>query len=136
DVQEFHLLLVHIDLFNGIGRTEAVLEHGAGAQIAQFRLDECAQVARRAMVDAEHGMQIIVVLNDHAGTKLGGRDRHRLKNSPYKLRFAKPAEDGQATSSAAGLPCTMQEGENVILHSAAPEKKPSNGLHREATRYR
>jgi hypothetical protein len=27
--------------------------------------------------DAEHGVQIIVVLDDHARTHLGGRDRHR-----------------------------------------------------------
>jgi hypothetical protein len=58
--------------------------------------------------DAENGVQIIVVLNDHAGTKLGGRDRHRLKNSPsilgtddYDCGFAEPAEGGQATSFAA-----------------------------------
>jgi hypothetical protein len=30
-------------------------------------------------------VQIIVVLDDHAGTQLGGRDRHRLKNSPYTI---------------------------------------------------
>jgi hypothetical protein len=48
-------------------------------------------------------MQIIVVPNDHAGTKLGGRDRHRLKNSPCTIAVLKPAEDGQATSSAASL---------------------------------
>jgi hypothetical protein len=41
-------------------------------------------------------MQIIVVPNDHAGTKLGGRDRHRLKNSPCTIAVLKPAEDGQA----------------------------------------
>jgi hypothetical protein len=27
-------------------------------------------------------VQIIVVLDDHAGTQLGGRDRHRGKQSP------------------------------------------------------
>jgi len=35
--------------------------------------------------DAENGVQIIVVLDDHAGTQLGGRDRHRSKNSPYTI---------------------------------------------------
>jgi hypothetical protein len=30
-------------------------------------------------------VQIIVVLDDHAGTQLGGRDRHRLQQSPQKL---------------------------------------------------
>ena len=45
-----------------------MLEHGAGAQVAQLGLDEGAQVAGRAVLDAENGVQIIVVLDDHAGT--------------------------------------------------------------------
>jgi hypothetical protein len=32
------------------------------------------------MLDAKDGMQIIVVLDDHAGAKLGGRDSHCLEN--------------------------------------------------------
>jgi hypothetical protein len=33
-------------------------------------------------------VQIIVVLDDHAGTHLGGRDRHRVKKSPsVRLRI-------------------------------------------------
>jgi hypothetical protein len=56
-------------------------------------------------------MQIIVVLDDHAGTQLGGRDRHLSKLSLYD-GWLKPAEElalskrsapkgGRATSSAA-----------------------------------
>jgi hypothetical protein len=38
--------------------------------------------------DAEYRVQIIVVLDDHAGTHLGGRDRHRVKKSPsVRLRI-------------------------------------------------
>jgi hypothetical protein len=48
------------------------------------------------VLDAENGVQIIVVLDDHAGTKLGGRDRHRLKNSPCTIAVLNPAEHGQA----------------------------------------
>ena len=53
-----------------------MFEHGAGSQVAQLGLDEGAQIARGAVFDAEDGMQIIVVLDDHAGTKLGGRNGH------------------------------------------------------------
>jgi hypothetical protein len=84
-VQELHLDFVNVDLLNRVRRTEAVLKHGTGAQVAQFGLDESTQVAGRAVFDAENGVQIIVVLDDHAGTQLGGRDRHRLKNSPYTI---------------------------------------------------
>ena len=53
-----------------------MLEHGTGAQIAQLRLDKRAQVPRRAVLHAEHRVQLIVVLDDHAGTHLCGGDRH------------------------------------------------------------
>ena len=82
---DLHLNLIDVDLLNRVRRTEAVLKHGAGAQVAQLGLDEGTQVAGRAVFDAENGVQIIVVLDDHAGTQLGGRDRHRLKNSPYTI---------------------------------------------------
>src|SRR5271154_686108 len=97
-VQEFHLLLVHIDLFNRIRRAETMLEHGAGTQVAQFGLDEGAQIARRAVLHAEDRMQIIVVLDDHAGAKLGGRDSHCGMNLLYGLRLA--GGSGRATFSA------------------------------------
>jgi hypothetical protein len=45
-----------------------MLEHGAGAQVTQLGLDEGAKVAGGAVLNAEDGMQIIVVLDDHAGT--------------------------------------------------------------------
>jgi len=45
-----------------------MLEHGSGAEVAQPCLDESAQIARCAVFDAEHRMQIVVVLDDHAGT--------------------------------------------------------------------
>jgi len=62
-----------------------VFEHGAGSQVAQLGLNKCPQVAGGAVFDAEDGVQIIVVLDDHARTKLGGRDRHRLKESPCAI---------------------------------------------------
>ena len=61
-----------------------MLEHGAGAKIAQFGLDEGPQIAGSPVLDAEYGVQIIVVLDDHAGAQLCGRDRHCLKLSPSK----------------------------------------------------
>ena len=53
-----------------------MLEHRAGAQVAQFGLDEGAQIARGTMFDAKNGMQIIVVFDNHAGAKLGCGDSH------------------------------------------------------------
>jgi len=48
-----------------------VFKHSAGTQVAQLGLDEGAQIAGCAVLDREHGMQIIVVFDDHAGTELG-----------------------------------------------------------------
>jgi hypothetical protein len=59
-----------------------MLEHGAGTQVAELGLDESTQVARSAVLNAEHGMQIIVVLDDHAGAHLGRRNRHCWFTSP------------------------------------------------------
>ena len=53
-----------------------MLEHRPGAQVAQFGLDEGAQVAGRAVLHAEHGVQFIVVFDDHARTHLGCWNRH------------------------------------------------------------
>jgi hypothetical protein len=38
------------------------------------------------VLDAEHGMQIIVVLDDHAGAKLGGGNRHATDNLLEEFR--------------------------------------------------
>ena len=56
-----------------------MLEHGAGPQVAQFGLDEGAQVAGRAVLHLEDQMQLVVVLDDHARTHLSGGNRHRGK---------------------------------------------------------
>ena len=61
-----------------------MLEHGARTKIAQFGLNEGPQVARRPVLDAEYGVQIIVVLDDHAGAQLGCRDRHRFETISFK----------------------------------------------------
>src|SRR6202521_3115109 len=55
------------------------------SNMAQFRLDESAEVARGAVLNAENGMQVIVVLDDHAGTELGCWNRHCWFTSPYSL---------------------------------------------------
>ena len=56
---------------------EAVLEHGAGVQVAQLGLDERAQVAGGAVLHLEDQVELIVVLDDHARTHLSGGNRHR-----------------------------------------------------------
>src|ERR1700722_8641222 len=98
-VEELHLHLVHVDLLDGIGRTETVLEHGASAQVAQFGLDKGAQVAGCAVFHAENGVQIIVVLDDHARTELGGRDRHRLKTLLFTIAVCGAGERRAGHSS-------------------------------------
>src|SRR6185437_6425862 len=100
-VQIFHFHFVHGDLFNGIRRAEAVLEHGAGAQVAEFGLDEGAKIARRPVLDAEHGVQVVVVLDDHAGAELGRGNRHAGSISFISNTVAgKVAEGRRATFSA------------------------------------
>ena len=75
-VEVLHLDLIHSDLFDRIGRTEAMFKHGAGTKIAQLGLDESAKIARRAVLNAKHRMQIIIVFDDHARAKLSSRNRH------------------------------------------------------------
>ena len=48
-----------------------MLENGAGAQVAQFGLNEGTQVAGRAVLHAEDGAQVVFVLDDHARAHLG-----------------------------------------------------------------
>ncbi len=116
-------IFVDDDLLDGVGRAEAVLEHGAGTQVAQLGLDEGAQVAGRAVLDPEHGVQIIVVLDDHAGTQLGGGNRHATDNLLRKLRSMGPANRGQATCP----PDT--EIKHLSLHGVGTTSKrwPSSG---------
>jgi hypothetical protein len=61
------------------------------------------------VLDGEYGVQIIVVLDDHAGTELGGRDRHRLKKSPYTIALC------GAGGRRAGHNFHRHEGVNVYF---------------------
>src|SRR5258705_12634739 len=78
-IEKLHRNLIDDDTLDRVGRAEAVLEHGSGAQITQLSLNESAQVARGAMLHAENSVQLIVVLDDHARTHLGGGNRHTEK---------------------------------------------------------
>ena len=53
-VEVLHLNLIDGDFFDRVCGTEAVLEHGTSAQVAQLGLDESAQVAGGAVLDAEN----------------------------------------------------------------------------------
>ena len=53
-----------------------MLEHGARLEVAQLGLDKRTQVARRAVLHGKDRVQLVVVLDDHAGTHLGGGNRH------------------------------------------------------------
>ena len=69
-VQIFHLVLLERGLFDLVFGAEAVLDHGAGAELAHLYLDEAAQVARCAVLHLENGIQLAVPLDHHAGTHL------------------------------------------------------------------
>ncbi len=55
-----------------------MLKHGPGADVAQFGLDESAQIAGGAVFHLENQVQLVIVLDDHAGTHLRGGNRHRI----------------------------------------------------------
>ena len=79
-IEIFHINFIDDDPLDRIRRSKAMLEHGSGTQVAKLGLNESAQIARRAVLNAEHRMQIIVVLNDHARTQLCGWNRHAEKS--------------------------------------------------------
>src|ERR1700722_20475586 len=81
-VEKLHVLLIHVDLLDRVRRAETMLEHSSGSEVAELRLNKGAEIARRAVLDAEHGVQVIVVLDDHAGTELGRWNRHCCFTSP------------------------------------------------------
>ena len=76
-VEELHLHFVDDDAIDGIGRTEALDEHGAGADVAQLGLDEGAEVARRAVLDGEDQVKVVLVLDNHARAHLRCGNRHK-----------------------------------------------------------
>ena len=80
-VEELHEDFVDDHLLNGVGGAEAVLEHGAGLQVAQLGLDEGAKIAGRAVLDLEDRVQLVIVFDDHARTKLSGGNRHKWCSS-------------------------------------------------------
>ena len=60
--------------------------HHARAQIFQPRLHRAALVARRAVVRAEYREKLALVLDHHAGAKLGGFDVAHTLVRPQKGR--------------------------------------------------
>ena len=56
-----------------------MLKHCTGAQIAQLGLDEGTQVSGSTVLDAEHGVQIIVVRGGARGHHPARRARARLR---------------------------------------------------------
>jgi hypothetical protein len=76
-VQELHLDFVNDDALNGVGRTEALDEHRAGADVAKLGLDERAEVTRRAVLHREDEVEVILELDNHARAHLRGGNRHK-----------------------------------------------------------
>src|SRR5258708_13560873 len=57
---------------NELFRAEPVIDHDSVPEVFQARLHGAALVAGRAVVGAENGEKLALVLDHHAGTKLGG----------------------------------------------------------------
>src|ERR1700730_5106845 len=83
-----------------------MLEHGSGAQITKLGLNESAQVAGGAMLHAEDSVQLIVVLDDHARTHLGGGNRHTEK-TPNGYLLIGVMQDGKRTCGPT-IDCTKR----------------------------
>src|SRR5205814_1120956 len=121
---EFHVDLIYVDLLDGVGRAEAVLEHGAGAQVAELGLNEGAQVTRGAVLHFEDGVQLPVVLDDHARTHLGCWDRH-ASNSPWGNRR-------RAARKCLASFVRTERGKHLILTllESSPTQRRSEGGYR------
>ena len=63
-----------------------MFEHSSRFEIAQLSLDEGAKVARRAVLDLEDNVKLIIVLDEHARAHLCGGNRHRGYSSLLELR--------------------------------------------------
>ena len=99
-------------------RAEAVIDHGAGAQVFHARLHGAALVARRAVIGAENGEKLALVLDHHAGAKLCGF------NAAHK--FARP-ESGRETPYR--MIDSFRKFQTAARRSGAWNNSPAAGRH-------
>ena len=69
-IEEFEFDFVHDGALDEIFSAEAIIDNRAGAEIAHLGLHGAALVARGAVLDAENGVEVAFVLDDHAGAQL------------------------------------------------------------------
>src|SRR5207249_8764530 len=106
---------------------EAIIDNRPGFEILHARLHGPALVSGRAVLRAEHGEKLALVLDDHAGAKLCGLDAaHRL---PEKFRFRKFRRARMVASSGMTclpqLPCSKQgrrEARRRLVSSSAKQQ--------------
>ena len=67
-IEVLHFDFVEVGFLDVVLRAEAVFEERAGAQITDARLNESAQVPRRAVLSLVNGEKFAVVSDNHTGT--------------------------------------------------------------------
>src|SRR5579859_7068983 len=110
-IEELHGDFVHRDLFNGITGAETMLEHRPGADIAQLGLNECPQIAGRAVFHGKDQVQVIIVLNDHAWTHLCCWNCH--ESGPFSPEIAVTWQE---------LPCSSEGNGEQMPVPVGPDK--------------
>jgi hypothetical protein len=83
-VEIFHLVLFQGCSFYGIGRAKAVFKRRAGANVSQFGLYHCSQIARGVVSEFNNFAGLTFKNDYHTATDLGCRNCHKLiSNSIY-----------------------------------------------------
>ena len=71
-VRELELFSLDVDQFDLVGGTEADIGAFAGVDVADNRLDEGAQIPRRAMMHLKHNGRIAIVFDGHSSAEIVG----------------------------------------------------------------
>src|SRR5205814_9714757 len=80
-VAELEILSLDLNQFHFGSRAEADVGAFAGIDVADDRLDECAQISGRTVIDFEHNGRVAVVLNCHSFAKIVCRGHERKVKS-------------------------------------------------------
>jgi hypothetical protein len=69
-ITKLELLSLDLDEFHLVRRTKPDISAFAGVDVANDRLDERAQISRRAMMYFEHNGRVAIVFNSHSSAKI------------------------------------------------------------------
>src|SRR5690606_8246731 len=75
-IEKLQFVRFHRCFFDGIRRTETMLEVGTRAQVLELRLHHCTQVARCMMTELNDTARIALEYEDHAASDLCCRNSH------------------------------------------------------------